>query len=247
VAGLIPNFVNYRLLFEALDREPLTDAGRIAEIAEFEARWHCRVPASLREWFSFAPATVAGCWPSAALTEVEAWQPRDGNRHELPQRLYLLRHDGDVCSYVPLDGTDDPPVNLVDLAWQMPPPREQFAPTFSRAVLFWGLQGKWDYWSRAQGVPFHPAAWDDLHERFRVAESPGQADGGSLTFVARGGIVRLGWEHGNPRVAEVRAHWSVCARTPQAFLTLAHAVALWVDLLHPAEYDRSPLAGEALR
>src|SRR5262245_60544723 len=136
---VVPSFARYRLLFEALDREPVTDPSRVEGIAAFEASWHLRLPASLREWFAFAPATVAGCHPTAALTELEAWQTGDAALNELPRRLYLHCHNGDEYCYVPLDGGEDPPVNLFDLFWGAPPPREQFAATFSGAVLFWGL------------------------------------------------------------------------------------------------------------
>jgi hypothetical protein len=129
----------------------------------------------------------------------------------------------------------------------VPPPRGQFAPAFSGAVLFWGPWGKWDYWSRAEGVPFGPAARDDLHERFRVVESVGDAGGGWLTFLRRGGIVRLAWRQGDPRSGEIPAGRAVSAGTGQAFLALTRAVTPWVDLLHPVECDRSPLAGETLR
>src|SRR5262245_52142472 len=112
--SIFPTFASYRLLFEMLAREPTIDPARVAGIAAFEARWRCRVPASLREWFAFSESTVEGCYPSATLVAYEQAQPEYDLiallRIGLPRYLYLHRHDGDHWCYVRLDQGDDPPV-----------------------------------------------------------------------------------------------------------------------------------------
>jgi hypothetical protein len=251
MGSVVPRFDNYRLLFEMLDREPMADPARVEDIAGFEARWGCRVPASVREWFSFAPATVQGCHPSAGLLEWERWQPDRGIlRGGLPQRLYLHRHDGDEYCYVPFDQGDDPPVKVFDLAFDTAPapPRDVFSKTFSRGVLFWGIYSfRVDYWARAAKRPFTPAAWDALHERFPVAEDVRHPGSGYITFIARGGRLRIAWGEGDPRSKEVPAGWVASGVHEPAFRALVQAITPWVDLLHPAAHDRSPRAGETLQ
>src|SRR5262245_194440 len=184
-----PSFASYRLLFEMLDREPATDPAALASLVRFEAQWGCRLPASLREWFSFSPDTIQDCVPPP-LARVASWQPQRDDISRLPEKLCVGLHDGDEYYYVPLEGHDDPPVLLespvdfVDLQIRQRFPEGQFASTFSGAVLFWALR-RWksDYWAWAEEV-FHPAAWDDLHDRFQVAESVTAPKGGYLTFTA---------------------------------------------------------------
>ncbi|MCI0460007.1 MAG: hypothetical protein L0Z62_23900, partial [Gemmataceae bacterium] len=242
-----PSFANYRLLFELLDREPTTDSAALASIVQFEARWNSRLPASLREWFSFSPNTIQGCFPPP-LAKVASWQPQRDDMSRLPEKLCLGLHDGDEYYYVPLEGHDDPPVLLespvdfLDLQIRRRFPEGRFATTFSDAVLFWGMRrAKSDYWARAEEV-FHPAAWDDLHDRFQVAESVTSAKGGYLTLIARGGQIFLSWDRGDPRSEVVPARWVVSGLTERVFVALLQAVAPWVDLLRADESHCSPLA-----
>jgi hypothetical protein len=241
-----PSFANYRLLFEMLDREPATDAAARASVAGFEHHWGLRLPRSLREWFSFSAETVRPpCYP-LPLAEMSSWPPEGSELDQLPRKMCLGQHDGDIFYYVPLDEGDDPPV-LLESPVVLLDTGGDFSETFSEAAVFWSNQRlRCPYWSAAGGR-FHPPAWDYLHERFRVLESTRGPAGGHITFVVRGAGLNVSWEKGDPRSGAVPAHWVVSGLTEPAFLVLVDAVSPWVDFVHPTESHRSPLAGGALR
>jgi len=221
-------------IFELLGKEPRLSEESLRRIERREQACGVRFPASVREWYSLEGAegllreNVANAEP-VALDQVGS--PEDVRWGW----LYVTNERDGVASWlVRLDGSDDPPVDVLDDDSEPPYDLSEspWSSSFSAYVFDLVSEGSIKAWSRELRVSAHgppPGEADLALLRSRFSEGPRTQGGGvrltTYRFFNADGLVTFQDDpESGPGEVALRGTWCVQGRTDEGLYNLCRLV-----------------------